>query len=429
MAKKATLIQVVFLIYGAACGGAFGLEGMVSKAGPGMALLTLLVMPFLWSIPIALSCAELSSAFPVEGGYYKWSRMAFGDVVGFLSGYWTWLGIFATNATFAVMFADYLGFWIPLSPLVHWGVALLLVWGITYLNHRGIRAVGESSVWMTVVLLLPFIVMTVIGLLHWQSNPFVPLVPPGKTMTGAFGESLMLSVWLYSGYEKITVSAEEIEKPTKNLPLALAIAVPLCATSYFIPTFAALAGSGHWADWNDNYFTTAAQLIGGSWLGNSMTAAALVSNALLLNTTMMAQSRLPLAMSKDNLFPKAFGKLHPRFATPTLSLFLGSVILSLLCYNSFSQLVAIYAVTQILSYLLIYATLWRLRKTKATTPRPFQVPGGRLGFGILILPAICIAVFSLVKTDQLLLPMLSLLSGPVVYVILRLVRGPNTAKT
>ncbi|MDB5038681.1 MAG: amino acid/polyamine/organocation transporter, superfamily, partial [Bacteriovoracaceae bacterium] len=85
--KKANLLQVVFLIYGAACGGAFGLEGMVSGSGPGIALITLMLMPFLWSIPIALTCAELSSAYPVEGGYYQWGRTAFGNFTGFLSGW------------------------------------------------------------------------------------------------------------------------------------------------------------------------------------------------------------------------------------------------------------------------------------------------------------------------------------------------------
>src|SRR4051794_25252369 len=99
--KKASLAQMVFLIYGAACGGAFGLEEMISGSGPGISLITLAIMPFLWSIPIALACAELASTFPVEGGYYQWGRMAFGDFIGYLAGWWTWIGVFATNATFA----------------------------------------------------------------------------------------------------------------------------------------------------------------------------------------------------------------------------------------------------------------------------------------------------------------------------------------
>lgn len=423
--KKASLLQVIFLIYGVACGGAFGMESMVSTAGPGIALLTLLVMPFLWSIPIALTCAEMSAAFPVEGGYYEWSRMAFGDFVAFLGGWWNWLGCFATNAAFAVMFANYFSYWVPLGFWAHWLVTLALIWGMTWLNHRGIRTVGDSSIWMTVALLLPFVVMTVLGLVHWTSSPFVPFVAPDKTALSAFGESLMLGVWLFSGYDKITVSAGEIENPSRTLPLAFLVAIPMVALSYIVPAFAGLAGTHDWTAWKDNYFPTAALLIGGPLLGHAMTASALVSNALLLNTTMLAQSRLPMTMGRDGLFPAAFGRMHPRFGTPTLSLFLGAAVLSLLCISSFTDLVAVYSVTQMLIYLLIYATLWRLRKKNPETARPFRIPGGTAGFILLVIPAGFIAVLSLVKTDQFLLPVLALASGPLVFGLMKLMRLKN----
>ncbi|MDB5036543.1 MAG: amino acid/polyamine/organocation transporter, superfamily, partial [Bacteriovoracaceae bacterium] len=326
---------------------------------------------------------------------------------------------FATNATFAVMFADYLGFWIHLTFWTHWMVALILIWGSTYINFKGISFVGESSIWMTALILLPFIIMSILGIIHFNHNPFVPLVHPEKSTISAIGESLMLAVWLYSGYDKITVSAGEIENPRRNIPLALVISIPLVALSYIIPTFAALAGSGQWADWKDSYFSTAAQLIGGPWLGHSMTLAALISNALLLNATMLAQSRLPIAMAKDKLFPQVFNRLHPRFGTPTISLIVGSVILSLLCVGSFTQLVAIYSVTQMLSYLLIYATFLKMRKLHPEIKSPFRIRGGTLGFLCMIFPAVCIAIFTLVKTDQLLLPALALLSGPVAYFAFR----------
>jgi amino acid transporter len=325
------------------------------------------------------------------------------------------------------MFANYFGYWVPLGFWGHWLVTLALIWGMTYMNHRGIRAVGVSSIWMTVALLLPFGVMTVLGLLHWHASPIHPFVNPEKTPLSAFGESLMLAVWLFSGYDKITVSAGEIENPARTLPLAFLVAIPMVALSYFVPAFAALAGTDNWAAWKDNYFSTAALLIGGPLLGHAMTASALVSNALLLNTTMLAQSRLPMTMAKDRLFPQAFGRMHPKFGTPTLSLFLGAVVLSLLCISSFTELVAIYSVTQMLIYLLIYASLWRLRKLHPEQARPFRIPGGTYGFLALIIPAGCIAILSISKTDQFLLPAIALASGPLVYWIFRRLRAPQPA--
>ncbi|MFI5347993.1 MAG: APC family permease [Elusimicrobiota bacterium] len=418
--KKANLLQVICLIYGAACGGAFGMEGMVGTAGPGVAMVTLILMPLLWSLPIALTCAELGATFPVEGGFYEWGRMAFGDFVGFLAGWWTWIGSFATNAAFAVMFANYLGYWVHLTFWTHWLVTLLLIWSLVLLNHRGIRAVGDSSIGMTLALMLPFVALTVLGLLHWHPGLFSPFVHPQKTPLTAFGESLVLGVWLFSGYDKITVSAEEIENPSRTLPLAFMIAVPFVALSYILPAAAGLAGTHDWTLWRDNYFSTAANIIGGPWLGAAMTAAALVSNALLLNTTMLAQSRLPMMMARDNFMPQSFKKLHPRYKTPTLSLFLGGVILSLLCIGTFTQLIVVYSVTQMLCYLLIYATYWRLRDSHRGITRPFQVPGGTKGFILMAAPSICIAILSIAKTEHLGLASLALATGPIVFFISRI---------
>jgi len=91
--RRATTFQLVFLTYSVVCSGAYGLEEMVSAAGPGLALTLLLILPFLWGIPISLACAELSSLYPVEGGYYRWVRAAFGDFVGYQAGWLVWLRI------------------------------------------------------------------------------------------------------------------------------------------------------------------------------------------------------------------------------------------------------------------------------------------------------------------------------------------------
>src|SRR2546428_8897496 len=60
MARKATTLQLVFMTYSVICSGAYGLEEMVSGSGPGMTLLTLMILPFIWAVPVALACAELS---------------------------------------------------------------------------------------------------------------------------------------------------------------------------------------------------------------------------------------------------------------------------------------------------------------------------------------------------------------------------------
>jgi len=70
-------------MYAYATGGSFGLEDMVTTSGPGLTLLYQLFIPFFWCIPVSLVAAELTTAIPVEGGFYRWVRAGFGDFWGF----------------------------------------------------------------------------------------------------------------------------------------------------------------------------------------------------------------------------------------------------------------------------------------------------------------------------------------------------------
>jgi amino acid transporter len=433
--RKAGALQLTFMIYGACCAGAFGLEPMVSLSGPGLALLTLLIMPFLWSIPVALACAELTAAFPVDGGNYRWSRMALGDFWGFQAGWWNWMSNFATNSVFAVLFADYLKYWIPgLGPLGHWAVAAALIWAMSCLNLLGIRVVGNSAILMSSLLLVPFVAVVVLGFGQIDRNPFLPLVAPGKSLLSAFGASAMLAIWLYSGYDKLSTAAEEVESPQLAFPRALIAVAVMTVASYVIPTAAGLASVGRWEQWGEGYFSTLAGALGGPWLGSAMTVAALLSNALLLNVTLLSSSRLPFAMAEDRLLPTFLSRVHPRYGTPHLSLGLQAVVLSILAPLGFAQLVIVYSWLQMAVYILIFVNLWKMRATRPELPRPFRVPGKRIGLVLAVFPPIALALGAMAGTivqegrldwTQTAIGAAALLSGPLGYFLMRAtVRSP-----
>ncbi len=431
-AKKANFIQLTFMIYGAACAGAFGLEDMISGAGPGIALITLVVMPFLFSIPISFAVAELTTMLPVEGGQYRWSRMAFGDFWGFQAGWWAWMTGVVTNGSFVVLFADYLQNWLPqLTGGYHWLACLGLIWFSHFLNVRGIQVVGNTAIVLSFILLAPFVIMLVLGVAQWQYHPFSPLLAPGKNLITGFGSALVLAIWLYSGYDKLSAAAEEVENPQRIFPPALLFAATLAMLSYVLPTLAGLAALGNWQEWAGAYFSPAAAQIGGAWLGHFMTFGALCSNALLLNVTMLAASRYPLTLAEDGFFPKFLTKLHPRFGTPTLSLLLGSLTYSVLTLFDFTQLIIIYCWFQMSSNILIYANVWALRRQHPEMKRPFRVPFGKAGMFVAMFPTGVIALVAMGSTvfeegvfnpKQFLIGGLALLSGPVAYVIVRILR-------
>ena len=86
--KNFTLPAMIFFLYCACAGGAFGVESMISSSGPGLTLILLVLIPILWALPIGLYCSELTNLIPVDAGPYVWTRMAFGEFWGFAFGFW-----------------------------------------------------------------------------------------------------------------------------------------------------------------------------------------------------------------------------------------------------------------------------------------------------------------------------------------------------
>ena len=85
------------MIFCLCAAGAYGIEDMIPMAGPGLTLVMLIVLPFLWSIPMAFVASELGSAIPQEGGFYKWVQRACGEFWGFQA--FTICVIMTTNST------------------------------------------------------------------------------------------------------------------------------------------------------------------------------------------------------------------------------------------------------------------------------------------------------------------------------------------
>jgi amino acid transporter len=402
-------------------GGPFGLEDMVTTSGPGMTLIYLLVIPLFWSIPVSLVSAELTTAMPVEGGFYRWVRAGFGEFWGFLAGWWNWSASFLLGAVYAVQFSDYLSFYVPqLVGWRHYIVSVLVVALITYVNVRGIEAAGKFATALELFILLPVLVLVVLGLAKWHHNPFVPFVPPHRPGFQVFGVGLAIGLWLYSGYEQCSSVAEEVENPRRSYPLALAIVVPMSIAVYFLPTLASLAALGNWQSWHTRYFSDAAQLIGGPWLGSWMTLAAMITNVSLLNATVLTSTRMPFAMAEDGYLPAAFTGTHRRFGTPWIAIIVSGGIYGALAVHSLTQLITVYNWLRVATTIMTVMAEWQLRRKMPEMKRPFVIPGGRLGLIAAVGAVIIMSAVALLGSDRYGLRWgpVALLLGPVVYLLL-----------
>jgi amino acid transporter len=419
--RKAGLFYFVWVMFSYCTGGPFGLEDMVTTSGPGLTLIYLLVIPLFWSIPVSLVSAELTTAMPVEGGFYRWTRAGFGDLWGFLAGWWNWCASFLLGAAYAVQFSDYLGFYLPwLTGWRHYLISLLIVALITWINVRGIEAVGKFATALEIFILMPVLVLAVMGFAKWKHNPFVPVVPPHQPLYNVFGVGLALGLWLYSGYEQCSTVAEEVESPRRTYPLALAIVVPLSVAVYFLPTIASLAALGNWQQWHTRYFSDAAQLVGGPWLGSWMTIAAMVTNLSLLNATVLTSTRMPFAMAEDRYLPAVLTGKHPRFGTPWIAIMASGAIYAGLAMHSLTQLITIYNWLRVATTVLTVLAAWQLRRKMPELPRSFRVPGGMPGLIAAVLAVIVMSAVALLGSDRYGLRWgpVALAAGPLVYWII-----------
>ena len=427
--RKAGLFSFVFVMYSYNTAGPFGLEDQVKTSGPGMALLYQLFIPFFWCIPISLVAAELTTAMPVEGGFYRWTRAAFGDFWGFLAGWWNWCASFLLGALYAVLFTDYLSFYFPgLTGWRHYLVAIAVIAGVGYINIRGIRLVGKVATALELGILATVLVMCIMSVRMWRYNPFVPLVPPHTPIFQVFGVGFSLGLWLYAGYEQVSSVAEEVEDPQRSYPRALAWVLPLSIATYVLPTACSLAALGNWQEWGTKYFSQAALLIGGPALGFAITLAAGVMNLSILNSMILATTRMPSAMAEDGYLSPALAKAHPRFGTPWIAILLSMCVYCLLAGHRVTQLISIYIWLRIATSVLTVLSAWKLRHTRPEMPRPFRIPWGNAGLGYsviapLLISAVALIVpgFSKAPDDQFAMRWgpVALVIGPLAYLLFR----------
>jgi amino acid transporter len=426
---RAGLVSVMGLIYASGCGGPYGTEDFVGSTGPGLLILLLLVTPWLWGVPMALATAELSTLRPVEGGYYRWVREIFGEYWGFQVGSWTIIASVLDNALYPLLFGKSLVYWFPGMP--EWqqrlaAVGFVLV--LTFLNYRGIRVVGGTTVVLSLFLMSPLVWVTIAGVLNWRFNPLVPFRAPGTDGWAGFGSGLALAMWYYSGMSEISTAAEEIKRPQRTIPLALVLVVPIIIVSYAAPTVAGIASVGDWETWTSGHFAMIGEILGGKILGTWTFVGSVASYAVIFLAYLVWYPRLVWAMAEDRMLPGILARLHPRHQTPHVALLAYGAVYCVLVWLPFEKLLVLDVWMTGAYSVATLALLARLRSTSAPRTGTFRVPGGKtVAWVIVILPAATwITVLYATAADHWVEGCVALLFGSLLYAILSGVRRRRT---
>jgi amino acid transporter len=452
------LLPLIGATYFMVAGGPYGLEDIIGDAGYGRALLLLLIIPLIWSLPTSLMVGELASALPEEGGYYCWVRRALGPFWGFQE---AWLSLAASifdMAIYPVIFVLYLSRVAPGltsgSRGILWELAVVIA--CVAWNLRGAKAVGEGSVGMFAVLLAPFVVLVVAG--FWKGL-FAPIADPltahaltfgdhlrrGAAMLRApvaapsFAAAVSVTLWNYMGWDNASTVAQEVEAPQRNYPRAMLISAALVAATYIVPLLAvALAGMDP-AQFSTGAWTDAARFIGGPGSFGAILAVAVVLGGMLngagmFNALMLSYARVPYALARDGLLPRLLTRVTSA-GVPWVSVLICAVAWALALGLSFERLISIDLVLYGASLLLEFVALVALRLREPALNRPFRIPGGlpatiAAGTG----PALLIAFALYAARDERVGPLPALVfaalvaaAGPLIYRLARMAASPSAS--
>jgi amino acid transporter len=429
------LLPLIGATYFMVSGGPYGLEDILGMAGYKRALLLLLLIPVFWSLPTALMVGELTSAIPEEGGYYRWVRRAMGPLWGFQESWLTLASSIFDMAIYPTSCVLYLGYVAPSLTAGSRGVAIkVLIVTIAMLwNLRGAVGVGVGSVRMAIISLAPFVILVgaaighaVFMVLHSGNGLLAGLAhvaaPGGPPATLDMAGAVSVAMWNYMGWDNAATIAEEVDDPQRTYPRAILASALAVMVVYCIPLGAVwLAGipaerfvAGAWAD--------AAGLLGGPALALAVVLAGSLDGLGTYNALTLSLTRLPYAMAKDGLGPKALTRVTTR-GVPWVSVIACSVAWALALSFTFERLISIDLVLYGGALVLEFVALIVLRVREPQLARPFRVPGGLSGVLALAAGPVALIAFALwaargehvAGMNALLFAAIVAAAGPLVY--------------
>jgi APA family basic amino acid/polyamine antiporter len=304
---------------------------------------------------LAVVFARLARLAPAAGGPYAYTRMAFGDVPGFMVAWGYWISTWSTLAALAVAGVGYLDPFIPTivrTPALAGLLAISLVWVLIAVNIAGVRRAGQVQVLTTVIKILPLALIGIAGLFNFDSAAFRVNEAGPREMAAGVTAVATLTLWAFLGLESATIPAGNIADPERTIPRATVIGTLLAAAIYIISTIGvmSLVPAGMLST-STAPFADAARLLFGNTAGALVALGAAISCVGALNGWTLVVGQLPLAAARDGLFPKAFMRVSGNGMPVTGTVIAGVLATALIASNYTRGLVDLF------TFIILLATL------------------------------------------------------------------------
>ena len=354
-------------------------------------------------LPNALCVTALSSAFPQEGGLYAWSKRAFGDLHGFVTGWSYWMSNVFYYPTLALATAG-MGLYIFGTRFAHLeqshayglvgSLALLSVAIVAsvvgWKAGKWIQNLGGLGNWLPIVFLL---VIAVLALIRFGPANAIRL----NLLFPRFSELGLILVFsklcfAFAGFELAPIVSEEIVDPRRTLPRAIFISAAAIVFVYIAGTLALLVAlptsETSIVTGINQAVTKAGARVGLGFLGAPTALLMAIAGLGGLAAWFAGSGRLLFVAGIDRYLPPAFSRIHPRWNTPALALVAQGVVAVVLTFlatvgtsvqNAYLFFVDLTTILAFIPYLYMFASCIALRGETARAPGAIPVPGGRAG--------------------------------------------------
>ncbi len=305
---------------------------------------------------------QLAVKLQDTGGPTVYSKAAFGKFTSFQTGWLYYLAratAIAANMHVLLLYAGYL--WPELHSTLGQSLAILVISGLLiWVNVTGVKTAIRALDGITLLKLLPFIVLIAVGVANLPESESAPVMPALDTV----GAGALLTLYAFIGFETVVVTSGETRNPARTIPRALMFTVMAIALFYFTVQYIYWHTMGA-AEPDDAPLIALADALLGPTGALVMTLTAVFSVAGNLLANSISTSRLTFAMAKEKTLPAVFAHVHPRYATPDVSIMiLGTFAAIMALSGGFVWLAIASVLARLLVYILCIVALLKLQHQK-----------------------------------------------------------------
>jgi len=405
--RTLTATQLTLLGIGGVIGtGIFVLTGVAAAQNAGPALALSFIFAGIGCMFAGLCYAEFAAMIPVSGSAYSYSYATLGEGIAWFIGWNLILEYLFAVATvsvgwsgYAVSLLDQLHIHIPdalshapfdqdrlTEHLVRTGAiinlpAMLIVAAIASICYIGIKQSATFNSWIVTIKVTVIILFIMFGISFINTANWHPFVPPNEGHFGEFGWSGVLKAagvifFAYIGFDAISTAAQEAKNPQRDMPIGILASLVICTILYVIVA-TVLTGMVSYKELNVAAPVALAldKYPGLHWLGIPIKLGAVAGMTSVMLVMTIAQARIFFAMARDGLLPQLFGKVHPKFRTPSTGTVVtgvtAAIIGGLFPVGVLGHLVSIGTLA---AFVTVCIGVLVLRKTRPDLPRPFRTP-------------------------------------------------------